>query len=47
MKTTVIINATLETLEKTYHVAVDKSSLSYSRLLIHLKYMFARLQKRD
>ena len=45
MKTTLIINTALEQMAKTYHIPLDKNSLSYSRLLIHLKYMFARLQK--
>lgn len=45
MKMTVIINEALETLEKLCKIKIDKDSLSYSRLLIHLKYMFARLSK--
>ncbi|MDY6062219.1 MAG: PRD domain-containing protein [Erysipelotrichaceae bacterium] len=45
MKTTVIINEALESLEKLCKINIDKDSLSYSRLLIHLKYMFARLSK--
>lgn len=47
MKNTIIINETMSMIEELYHIHLNKDCLSYSRMLIHLKYMFARLKKNE
>lgn len=45
MKTTILINEAIDSIEKLCQITVNKDSLLYSRLLVHLKYMFVRLSK--
>lgn len=40
-----IVNQSIRDIEREYDVVVDTHSLSYSRLMMHMKYMIARLSK--
>lgn len=43
MLVAVIVNESIKEIEKEYQMQIDIRSLSYSRLLMHMKYMLARL----
>ncbi len=45
MMVAVIINESIQQVEAECHVSIDVHSLSYSRLLTHMKYLLARLRK--
>jgi transcriptional antiterminator len=47
MKQTQVIRDCLETIEEKMQVTLDPSSLSYNRLLSHMKYMLARMIKEE
>ena len=42
-----IVNQSMKEIEKEYSIQVDMNSLSYSRLMMHMKYMIARLNDNE
>lgn len=42
-----MIEKIMDKLEQRYHVTIDKESLSYTRLLTHIKYMIIRALKKE
>lgn len=44
MQTAIIINESMKTIEDMFHVHINVQSLAYSRLLMHMKYMLARIK---
>lgn len=41
----IIVNESIREIEKEYDIEIDLNSLSYSRLMIHMKYLIARLHE--
>lgn len=42
-----ILKETIDEIETEYHLKVNRKSLSYSRLMMHMKYMIARLYEEE
>lgn len=42
-----IVNESITEIEKEYSIKIDMHSLSYSRLMVHLKFLIARLQNNE
>lgn len=42
-----ILKETIEEIENEYRIEVNRSSLSYSRLMMHMKYLIARLKEAE
>ncbi len=47
MSLVLIVEDFIKKIEKNYQLSIDKESLSYSRLLTHIKYMIVRALKRE
>lgn len=47
MSIVLMVEQFIEKMEKQYHITIDKDSLSYTRLLTHIKYMLIRAFKKD
>lgn len=43
----IIVNESIREIEKEYDIEIDFNSLSYSRLMIHMKYLIARLHENE
>lgn len=41
----IIVNESIREIEKEYDIEIDLNSLSYSRLMLHMKYLIARLHE--
>lgn len=42
-----IVGESIQEIEKEYDIEIDVNSLSYSRLMVHLKFLIARLQNKE
>ena len=47
MSIVLMVESFIQKLEESYHLVIDKESLSYSRLLTHIKYMIIRALKKE
>lgn len=47
MLVAVIINESIQEIAREYHITIDVQSLSYSRLMTHMKYLLARLNENE
>lgn len=47
MSIVLMVERFINNIEKKYHIQIDKESLSYSRLLTHIKYMIVRVLKKE
>lgn len=47
MQIALIVKESIEKVEEQFHIQIDAQSLSYSRLLTHLKYMIMRIKKEE
>lgn len=47
MSVTILVSNMIERIEKEYEIKIDKSSLSYNRLMTHIKYMITRALKNE
>ena len=47
MLVAVIINDSIKSIEEDCNIKIDVRSISYSRLLMHIKYMLARLEQKE
>ncbi len=43
----IVVNESIKEIEKEYEIDIDLHSLSYSRLMIHMKYLIARLHENE
>lgn len=47
MQVAIVVNESLKTIEKEFNKKIDVSSLAYSRLMTHMRYMIARIKKKE
>ncbi len=47
MQTAIAVKQTMEMMEKEFSMDIDYDSLSYSRLVTHIKYMLARVKRKE
>lgn len=47
MKVAIVVNESLKKIESRFQITIDVNSLSYSRLMTHMRYMIARIHKNE
>lgn len=47
MLVAIVVNESIQRIEQTYGIQIDVESLSYSRLLTHMKYLLARIKNNE
>ncbi|MEE0830640.1 MAG: PRD domain-containing protein [Longicatena sp.] len=47
MQVAIIVNESLKKIESRFQIKIDVNSLSYSRLMTHIRYMIARIKKNE